>query len=402
MMFGLIFVEKDDRTFTFTENFVSVDISFYRSWSSLTVNDIAIDCSLKVGEIICNFLIIGVIGRGSYGKIYLCKDVNTGEYCAAKLQDEKSHTSELEKLSIARGCQNIPSVSHTILFSVLGEMHGCFFMTYCSNGTLLQHHVKSKSIDTLELIQKLMQKLPQLIRALIYIHDLGLVHGDIKPDNILVYADETLKLCDYGITQILPEGFRIEYGGQEVYSRDFKCPLSWQQKRTGSKKFSYCGPSDLWTAFLSFIAVASDNKYYQTRFSVLRHGDYDHPESQRDIDSMIDSIVFGPHLIMFANFFKKYLNLSRFWETYHLIIENPNSEVSIENDALRELESLLGISKEPGACYQEQQITPLRPRHEIISQLPSILQELELGSIQNEEEEEKESLLTDEEDKESP
>ena len=37
-----------------------------------------------------------------------------------------------------------------------------------------------------------------LLLAVMSVHSIGLVHGDIKPDNIMLGADETLYLIDYG------------------------------------------------------------------------------------------------------------------------------------------------------------------------------------------------------------
>lgn len=72
----------------------------------------------------------------------------------------------------------------------------------------------------------------QMVRAVIFLHRNGLVHGDIKPDNILLFHDG-YRLSDFGHTTI-PEG-RIPYGGTSNY----RAPEVWDGKGYGQK-------ADLW------------------------------------------------------------------------------------------------------------------------------------------------------------
>ena len=48
----------------------------------------------------------------------------------------------------------------------------------------------------------------QLVRSLHFLHSAGIAHRDVKPKNILVNSDLTLKLCDFGLARPVGSQFR--------------------------------------------------------------------------------------------------------------------------------------------------------------------------------------------------
>ena len=63
---------------------------------------------------------------------------------------------------------------------------------------------KNDNKDENEAIAKNIFK--QLIETIKYWHSIGIVHRDVKPDNILLELDSTIKLCDFGVSKEVKEG----------------------------------------------------------------------------------------------------------------------------------------------------------------------------------------------------
>ncbi|HXH26609.1 MAG TPA: serine/threonine-protein kinase, partial [Candidatus Acidoferrum sp.] len=71
-------------------------------------------------------------------------------------------------------------------------------MTYAENGTLRQRH-KRGSIVPIELV---VQYIKQVAEALQYSHDQGLIHRDVKPENLLLSTSGNVLLSDFGIVAL--------------------------------------------------------------------------------------------------------------------------------------------------------------------------------------------------------
>ena len=80
--------------------------------------------------------------------------------------------------------------------------HYCLVMENVVGGNLLNAINKMNKIP--EELAKIIFR--QLITTLQYIHSNNIVHRDIKPDNILLDLDNTIKLCDFGVSKIIPPG----------------------------------------------------------------------------------------------------------------------------------------------------------------------------------------------------
>ncbi|QHT46329.1 protein kinase [Bacillus sp. SB49] len=142
-----------------------------------------------------------VLQNGSYGIIYLCKDLNAGDTCVVK-QMRKSKGKENkenyeEETSILQRLKHpgIPALIET--FSFDGE---AFFSMEFIEGknvedTLFASNQKYSEKECLELVQKLMG-------IVCYIHQNDVFHGDIRIPNVLLHEGE-VHLIDFGLAHTL-------------------------------------------------------------------------------------------------------------------------------------------------------------------------------------------------------
>jgi len=167
------------------------------------------------------------VKQGAFGVVYQGFDLTEKRPIALKLEkDKKSHTTssltnEARILSKLKGLKGVP----TLFWS--GKKQGsderALVMSYL--GKDLQYHItKQKSFS----LKTVIMAGVQLIKVLQAVHERGVVHRDIKPDNILTAYNEdednimkTLKdkgdlgqlyLCDFGISKIYRENNKhIDY-----------------------------------------------------------------------------------------------------------------------------------------------------------------------------------------------
>jgi len=150
------------------------------------------------------FEILGIIGRGARSVVYRAHNiVDGGPDVALKVllsdKDSSSTRDKLRKEALA-----MVSCHHAFVVK-LDDFHSVGDLSYLSMEYAplsdLRRYTESK--DNKLPIDQLENFFIQTIRALDYIHSVGIIHRDIKPDNLLVVSDKELRIGDFGIA-LLP------------------------------------------------------------------------------------------------------------------------------------------------------------------------------------------------------
>ena len=165
-----------------------------------------------------------VIGNGSFGVVYQAHTVETGEMVAIKkvFQDKRYKNRELQIMKDLSH-PNIVTLKHA--FYTNGEKPDELFlnvvMEYLSDTVyrMMKYYTKVK-LNFPALLVKLYTY--QVARGLIYLHESGVCHRDIKPQNLLVDAhSHTVKICDFGSAKKLVQG---EGNVAYICSRYYRAP----------------------------------------------------------------------------------------------------------------------------------------------------------------------------------
>merc|ERR1719410_738486 len=168
-----------------------------------------------------------IIGNGSFGVVFQAAVVETGEIVAIKkvLQDKRFKNRELQIMRqlVSDPHPNIVGLKHC--FYSQGEkpeeLYLNLVLEYVPETvySISRQHQKSK-VSLPLLFVKLY--LYQLSRALAHIHNMGICHRDIKPQNLLVDPrSQQLKLCDFGSAKALVAG---EPNVSYICSRYYRAP----------------------------------------------------------------------------------------------------------------------------------------------------------------------------------
>lgn len=144
-----------------------------------------------------NYRLVRLLGTGGFAQVYLAEQIHLCTPVAVKLLSSKFTTAELFQLRDE--IHALMDLSHPNIVRLLdyGFEHNRPFlaMEYASGGSLRDRHPQGSSLP----LATVVSCVQQIASALDYAHEQKLIHRDVKPENMLVGADGTLLLSDFGI-----------------------------------------------------------------------------------------------------------------------------------------------------------------------------------------------------------
>ena len=158
-----------------------------------------------------NFEYIQKLGEGGFGEVWLASDTKRGEKVAVKfLHLKHSNPNDIElfkhEFEILAELKQV-HLARVFDFGFSEEKEQYYLSTEFCPGKKLLEAIEDKSVDYFEEI------LVQILTALECIHSQGIIHFDIKPENVLVEEVDgrpNVKLVDFGVAvrlKALPEQF---------------------------------------------------------------------------------------------------------------------------------------------------------------------------------------------------
>jgi hypothetical protein len=279
------------------------------------------------------------IGEGSYSTVYRLN--GDQENVAFKVfHSEKYMERELCALSFLSDVEGVVHPQKIIMAYPFGFFLGGYTMPLCENGTLWDY-CKSHNPTTRE-IMLIMKRLLTTMRDF---HSRGILHGDIKPGNILISSDCKPYIADFGLAMGLEKGKNMAVSKNPSYTPEWQDPHNAMASLEDSHlNFALCDMTDLWAVCLTIFSILANVRTYLNNpmFEVFQKQDYHEQNSQSRINDAID-LVLGlfDEDRKYANFFKGQLDVRLFINQFRVLDENPSKHSSCVQDALDELTRLI-------------------------------------------------------------
>ncbi|MBT8379558.1 MAG: serine/threonine protein kinase [Ignavibacteria bacterium] len=152
-----------------------------------------------------DYKIVKKIGEGGMGTVYLADDTMLERKVAIKvlnpLLTKDAHFTERFRQE-AKVQASLVHPNIVSLFNYFQEDENyCMIMEF-ADGETLKHMISSKGPIP---EQRAIWILSQMLEAVGFAHKRGIIHRDIKPGNILLTKDDTVKILDFGIAKILQD-----------------------------------------------------------------------------------------------------------------------------------------------------------------------------------------------------
>lgn len=155
------------------------------------------------GKVIGEYEILEMIAEGGFGKTYKARHVDLGTFVCIKHASRISPQDEEILLGEARSVWDMRHYAIPSMRSILRLDDGslALVMSYIPGPTLDEILEKNRKLDA----EHVCWITERILNALMYLHYNGVIHGDIKPQNIIIQPDRhMLVLVDYGLAMSKP------------------------------------------------------------------------------------------------------------------------------------------------------------------------------------------------------
>ena len=157
------------------------------------------------------------LGEGGMGEVYLARDTTLDRKVALKILPEKVAANELRMQRFVQEAKAASALNHPNILTIyeIGTEPGAHFIaTEFIDGETLRQQMMHTSLTINEAIDISLQVASALATA----HTAGIIHRDIKPDNIMVRRDGIAKVLDFGLAK-LTERWRTDEVDDDAATR---------------------------------------------------------------------------------------------------------------------------------------------------------------------------------------
>jgi serine/threonine protein kinase len=177
---------------------------------------------VKQGEKIGRYEVIERVGRGGMGVLYRGRDPVLDREVAIKVMSGDFSSDEVARARFFREARAAARLQHRNIVTIFefAEDHDTAYIAMeFLRGSSLSARMNAE--PPLTIVQKL-DIVTQLCTGLHYAHEQGIVHRDVKPGNIWILEDGTVKLLDFGIAKVAAS--TMTQGGAVMGSAAYMAP----------------------------------------------------------------------------------------------------------------------------------------------------------------------------------
>ncbi len=154
-----------------------------------------------LGQTVSHYQVLSLLGVGGMGEVYLAQDTQLGRRVALKvlapeLRDKKEQLQRLEQEARAASALNHPNI--LTIYETGEEKDVRFIAAEYVGGETLRECLRRERFSISETLDIAMQ----IVAALDAAHQVGIVHRDVKPENVILRKDGLAKLLDFGIAKL--------------------------------------------------------------------------------------------------------------------------------------------------------------------------------------------------------
>jgi eukaryotic-like serine/threonine-protein kinase len=146
------------------------------------------------------------LGRGGMGRVFVARDLNLDRQVAIKLLSAGAHREEALR-RFAQEARAAGSLNHPNILAVhdIGtSAAGPYIVSELLDGSTLRERLDGKALP----LKRAVRYTVELAQGLAAAHERGVIHCDVKPENLFVTNEGRLKILDFGLAKLT--GARIE------------------------------------------------------------------------------------------------------------------------------------------------------------------------------------------------
>ena len=209
---------------------------------------------------------ISKLGEGGFGSVWKTKNPEN-QIVAMKIIKNPDARAK-EEVEVLKKLEHVCIIKYLNSYICKNSGDLCIIMKYCEYGSLT-NLVQKLDFDTYQIDTKInvAYMIWQIGLALEYVHEKGIIHRDIKPDNILCSERfgkfSFLKLADFGIAKAMDRThFGRQYARTQIGTPIYMSPEALKGQRYGT-------PTDIWSLGATISYVCNQGTYlFKTKDAV--------------------------------------------------------------------------------------------------------------------------------------